>query len=158
MHFTALHLLQACLSFHKSSEQLKHLIFSTCSRLASLRNWRVLQGMTELASQCKQTSLMMATGAVCVFIELFLPGGLNEPIDYHAVLYKYTHTGCGSPSHFDPSIPVFVFPSNSPLDLNLPSFTSLLFSPLCLLLLWLHPGSKTTHFWMYALHKEGSPF
>lgn len=79
---------------------------------------------------------------MCVFIELFLPGELDEPIDYHAGLYKYTHTGCGSPSHFDPSIPIFAFPSNSPLDLNLPIYPH---PPLPVPLLWLHSGSKITH-------------
>lgn len=35
------------------------------------------------AAALKQTGLMTATGAVCVSIELFLPAGLNEAIDYH---------------------------------------------------------------------------
>ena len=37
----------------------------------------------ELTAVRKQMSLVTAAGAVCVSVELFLPGGLNEPIDYH---------------------------------------------------------------------------
>lgn len=39
--------------------------------------------VTGLRAVWKQASLMTATGAVCVSIELFRTGGLNEPIDYH---------------------------------------------------------------------------
>lgn len=95
---------------------------------------------------------------MCDSIELFLPGGLNEPIDYHPPLplYKYSPTHRLEIPPEKASVPVAVSPGGSLLDLILP-FTSPFFS-LFLLLRGRHSALLKPHHECFVQNKQTTHF
>lgn len=66
-----------------SSQDIKTLHLFHMFQLGGPAELKHPPAQVELPSGSKQTSSVMETGAAGVSVELFLPGGLNEHIDYY---------------------------------------------------------------------------